>query len=66
MHWAPMKDGAESFPSLQRVSMHNTRTWIPEYLPVLERSLLVKHLFLGSGAFTIDKNVSPDTNHYKG
>ena len=66
MHWTPMKDGAESFSSLQNESMHNTRTWVPKYLLVLGRLLLVKHLSLGSVAFVIDKNVSSDTNHYEG
>ena len=60
----PMKGDAESFPSLQRVSMHNTRRWGPKDLLALGRFLFVKHLSLGSDDFTIDENASPDISHY--
>jgi hypothetical protein len=66
MRWTPMKGAAASFPSLQRVSMHYTRAWVPEYLLALGRFLFVRHLSLGSGALAMDENALPDISYYEG
>ena len=56
MGWMPM-EGDEWFPSLQRLSMHNTWARGPDTLLGLERFLFVKHLSLGSRPLATSGNV---------
>jgi len=57
MGWMPMEGDNESFPALQRLSMHNTWARGPDTLLGLERFLFVKHLSLGSRPLALGGNV---------
>jgi len=57
MGWMPMEGDNESFPSLQRLSIHNTWARGPDTLLGLERFLFVKHLSLGSRPLATSGNV---------
>ena len=61
-----MKDGAESFPSLQSLSMHNIRRWVPENFSTWGGSSLLSASSSDLVPSLLTKIVSPDTNHYEG